>query len=549
MLVRKKSEYSTAVYLRLSREDGDKAESDSIHNQRELINSYLKSHCELIRANEYVDDGYSGTSFDRPGFKSLLEDINRGKIDCIIVKDLSRLGRNYIETGKYLERVFPALGIRFISINDNYDSLEDKNDVDQIIIPFKNLINDAYCRDISIKIRSQLDVKRREGKFIGSFASYGYKKDPLDKNHLIVDDFAADIVKSIFSWKLDGYSNGRIADRLNSIGVLTPMEYKRSCGFNFKSGFRLSENPTWSSQMVGRILANEYYIGTTAQGKNQKINYKVKKSIPIEEDKWIRVENTHTAIIPQAVFENVQFIMGMDTRTAPDKEKLDYFSGIVKCADCGQNMIRKSTSKNGKKYYYYHCSSFKNGQNCTAHRISAEKLKSTVLKVIQLQISQFVEADKILQSISEVPKENFKIKRLDDQKEKMIDEINRNTDMKLRLYQDFTVGIVTEAEYKEFKVRFETKIENAKNALIELEKKRGELDLNSVLEQPWIEEFRKFKNIKNLDRKILVSIIEKIIIYAKDRIEVCFKFEDEFNAYLDYAKETRYMEAAENGLR
>ena len=180
---------------------------------------------------------------------------DRGKIDCIIVKDLSRLGRNYIETGKYLERVFPALGVRFISINDNYDSLEEKSDADQIVIPFKNLINDAYCRDISIKIRSQLDVKRKDGKFIGSFASYGYKKDPKDKNHLIVDDFAAEIVKSIFSWKLEGYSNGRIAERLNSIGVLTPMEYKRSCGFNFKSGFRLREVPKWSPQMVGRILA------------------------------------------------------------------------------------------------------------------------------------------------------------------------------------------------------------------------------------------------------------------------------------------------------
>lgn len=539
MLIRKKTCYSAAVYLRLSREDGDKAESDSIHNQRELIDSFIKSHPDINRTSEYVDDGYSGTNFSRPGFKALMDDVDRQIIDCIIVKDLSRLGRNYIETGKYLERIFPALGIRFISINDNYDSLDDKTDNEQIIIPFKNLINDAYCRDISIKIRSQLDVKRKDGKFIGSFATYGYKKDPNNKNHLLIDDEPAEIIRSIFGWKLEGYSNGRIADRLNSIGVLTPMEYKRHCGLNYKCGYRLKENPIWSPQMVGRILSNEYYIGTTAQGKKLKINYKVNKSIPIDDEKWIRVENTHEPIIPREIYENIQSINAMDTRTAPNKEKLDALAGILKCGECGQNMVRRCTTKGGKKYYYYHCSTFKNGLGCSAHRISAEKLKRTVLSVIQTQIKNFMEADKIMEQINDIPNRQFKVTRLNHQKQVMMDEISRNNDMKLRLYQDYSEGIVSGDEYKEFNARFDMKIQKAQNAISEIDTKQNALKIGNVSQQQWVQEFRKSRNLETLDRKLLISIVEKIIVYDRDRIEVCFKYADELQTYVNYARDIK----------
>ena len=228
----------TGEYLRLSREDGDKLESDSIKNQRELIKEFLTQHQGLNLVEEYVDDGYSGTSYERPAFKRLIEDVKTGKINCIIVKDLSRLGRNYIETGRYLEKIFPMMGVRFISVLDHYDSASLNNEADQIIVPFKNLINDAYCRDISTKIRSQLDVKRRTGKFIGSFACYGYQKDPMDVNHLLVDPYAADIVRLVFRMKMTGCNSQRIAEKLNEMGVLPPAEYKRSLGFNYDCGYR-----------------------------------------------------------------------------------------------------------------------------------------------------------------------------------------------------------------------------------------------------------------------------------------------------------------------
>ena len=357
--------YHAAIYVRLSKEDGDisssaKLESNSISNQKALILDFLKDKKDIEVVSVRVDDGYSGSNFDRPAFQAMLEDIRRGIVDCVVVKDLSRFGREYIDSGKYIERLFPALGVRFIAINDNYDSLKGKNQADEIIIPFKNLINDAYCRDISIKIRSQLDVKRRNGKFIGSFASYGYKKDTANKNKLIIDEYPAEIVKTIFNMKLEGYSANRIADRLNELEVLTPMEYKRACGFHYNSGYNISRNPVWNASSVTSILTNEVYTGTCVQGKNRKINYKVKVCRPIAPDEWIRVANTHEAIIPRAVYDRVQELLTLDTRTSPGEERVNVFSGLIRCGDCGQNLIKRSTVKNGKKYYYYHCTTYNN---------------------------------------------------------------------------------------------------------------------------------------------------------------------------------------------
>ena len=211
MLLSKSHLSKAAAYLRLSREDGDKVESDSIGGQRDLIADYVRTHDGLKLEGEYVDDGYSGTTFERPAFKKMIQDIDDKKIDCIIVKDLSRLGRNYIETGRYLEKIFPILGVRFIAINDNYDSFDQNNGADNIVIPFKNLINDAYCRDISIKIRSQMEIKMKKGDFVHGFATYGYKKDPKNKNKLIVDEEAAQVVRRIYQMKIDGYSPVSIA--------------------------------------------------------------------------------------------------------------------------------------------------------------------------------------------------------------------------------------------------------------------------------------------------------------------------------------------------
>lgn len=529
-----KRKVKTGLYLRLSEEDGDKAESNSISNQRDLLRAYAaKAGLQVI--DEYVDDGYTGTNFERPGFKRMMDDAKKGRIDCICVKDLSRLGRNYIETGRYIEKVFPFMGIRFLAVNDHYDSAEGDNGADSIIIPFKNLINDAYCRDISIKVRSQLDVKRRNGKFIGSFAGYGYLKDPADKNHLVVDEYAAEIVKLIFELKMDGMSVPRIAEKLTAMGVLPPLEYKRKLGMNFNSGFRSGPETKWSDASVRRILKNQMYTGTMVQGKRKKINYKVKQCRDIAEENWICVKNTHEAIISEGMFRRVQEIMRMDTRTPPEEETVHLMSGVLHCGDCGQNMVRRCSRRNGKAYFYYHCSTYKNGLGCSAHLISEEKLVRSTLHAVRKQVDMLVRAEELIRRFQEgvVPEERYRVKTLRKQLIVLGAEIEHYKDLKTRLYQDMQDGLIGREEFKEINERFSRKVSSArgseKELLDQLEKvRREEMEF-----QPWLEEFKARHNIEVLDRKTVVSLIERIDIFSKDKVEIHFRFEDEIRNVME----------------
>lgn len=531
--------FSVAVYLRLSREDGDKTESDSIANQRLLIENYLSDKPSLQFFREYVDDGYNGSNFERPGFIKMMEDVKRQKVNCIIVKDLSRFGRNYIEVGRYIEKKFPAMGIRFIAINDQYDNAKESGDAEQIIVPFKNLINDAYCRDISIKVRSQLDVKRKNGKFIGSFAAYGYLKDPKDKNHLIVDEYAAEIVQLIFNLKLDGFSALAIAEELNKMGVLPPMEYKRMLGYNYNSGFRTSTTPSWGAKSVIRILENELYTGVMVQGKNQKINYKVKKSRAVSSEQWIRVQDTHEAIIPRTYFDRVQEIMRLDTRTAPSEKNVYPLSGLVRCGDCEQNMVRRSTAKKNKVYYYLHCSSYRNGEGCTSHIISEEKLMCAVITFVKTQLALLLEADKILQHITELPKEQYGVKALNTQIGELNREIKRYCDLKERLYQDMVAEVIDKEEYAEYNQRFSLKMEETKKAKTALEEKRERLLSTDIHLRPWMEEFKRISTLETLGRKEMVMLINRVLVFSKDRIEIHLNFEDEIYEFIERAEQYR----------
>ena len=534
MFFYKQNEVKAASYSRLSREDGDKMESDSIRNQKDLIADYAAQRGIRI-VSEYTDDGYSGTNFDRPNFQRMMEDVKKKKINCIIVKDLSRLGRNYIETGRYLEKIFPFLGVRFIAINDHYDSADESGDADQIVIPFKNLINDAYCRDISIKIRSQLDVKRKNGKFIGSFAAYGYLKDPNDKNHLIIDEAAAEIVRTIFGLKLNGFSAQRISERLEEMQVAPPLEYKRMCGLNFNSGFRSGRKPKWSIVTVNRILRNELYIGTMVQGKNRKINYKVKQSRPVDEASWIRVQETHDAIIPKPIFEIVQKLTELDTRTAPASDSVYTLSGFLRCGDCGQNMIRRTVVKKDKPYNYYYCSTYKRGDGCSSHNISEAKLMTNVLAVVQNQTRLLVEADKILSAIDELPTQNLGVKSVDTQIAALEAEIERYKDLKSKVYKDMTDGIVSRDEFKDINTRFTDKINSAKTAQEELITKREKLLSHENNSRPWMETFSEYRNVSELDRKMIASLIASIVVYDTDTVEIHFHYEDEIQEMLEMA--------------
>ena len=407
---------------------------------------------------------------------------------------------------------------------------DDSDDKGRILIPFNNLINDTYCRDISMRVRSHLDVKRKEGQFIGSFAGYGYQKDPKDKNHLIIDEYAAGIVQEIFKQKLNGMSSQRIASHLNELGVLPPNEYKRANGFNYTCGFQAGLNQKWTVVSVNRILKNESYTGTLIQGKRRKINYKVKKSHDVGSENWIRVEDAHDAIISKGEFQQVQQLLELDTRTAPSQTTVYPLSGFLRCADCGQNMIRRTVTKNGKKYQYYHCSTYKNGGGCTPHMINSEKLTESVLTAIRHQVSLLVEAEKVLSNAELASGEQIGIKILDSQITALEAELERYSNLKIRLYQDLCDDVVSREEYGEMNTRFAQKIKEAQDKIQEIREKKQEALKHDTLLPTWLEEFKQYEHIKTLERRVVVELIDHIDVHSKTEIEIHFCFEDELHS-------------------
>ena len=518
--------YNACIYARLSRDDGDKLESDSIINQKALIRDFLSKHPEIHAVSEKTDDGYSGVNFDRPAFQEMMEDIRSGKINCVVVKDLSRFGRNYIEAGNYIERVFPFLGVRFIAINDNYDSL-DRNQSDSLIIPFKNLINDAYCKDISVKIRSQLEIKRKKGQFIGAFAAYGYLKDEEDHNKLVVDTYASEIVRAIFKWKIQGMSQGRIANKLNMQGVLCPMEYKLSLGMKVQTNFRVHKKALWSSKTVTRILTNEIYTGVLVQGKVGTPNYKIKKIMPRDEADWIRVEGVIPVIVDRDMFDSVQMILAKDIRIAPEEDVVYPLSGFVKCADCGQNMVRKSYNAGGKSYSYFICSTRKAGKGCSTHSISEEKLMDVVLQMVSKQIDSVCEMEKMLDIVDSLPEKQANDFYYDAQVVKLKEEIERNKSFKLRLYENLLEGLIGQDEYFLFKKSYAAKIAEAEAAIMAIEDEREQAVSRNRDSLSWMETFKKYRNITSVNRSMVVDLIRQVNVFEGGRVEVVFRHADE----------------------
>ncbi len=541
--------YLCGGYLRLSKEDGDVAgsetlQSNSIENQKEYIEDYIHSKPEIKIVDFYVDDGYSGVNFDRPDFQRMLQDIKNKKIDCVIVKDLSRLGRNYIEVGKYIERLFPLLGVRFIAINDNFDSADDTAASNNIIIPFKNLINDAYCRDISIKIRSHLEVKRKRGEFIGAFPVYGYMRGE-DKNKLIVDPCAAEIVKEIFAMKMEGMSQQAIADELNRLGVLSPAEYKKEQGSGYKTVFQTHSRAKWTAVAVLRVLTNEVYMGTLIQGKESTPNYKVRVREKKPKEEWIRVENAHEAIISRTDFELISDILQKDTRVSTGKSAVSVYSGYLVCADCGCSMVRKKVRSGSLEYVYYVCSGNKKDKDiCSSHRISENTLNMAITKTLQLHLKQLGDLQESIRYIRETSGNSDKIKKLVLQSEKRKEDIEKYNRLKLECYEDYKKELITQDEYMLFKKELDNRIEEIQRAITELGKKKRMLLDGGYEKESLLEKFLTSKEIE-LKRSILVRFISRIYVYEDHRIEIIFRYQDEIRQLLGIVEEIKQEVALE----
>ena len=524
--------YRTAAYVRLSKEDTDKDISDSVVNQMDLINDFLKSRPDLEPAGEFVDDGYSGVDFQRPAFLRLLREIEAGNVDCIVVKDLSRFGRNYIEAGRYLEQQFPDKNIRFISINDGYDSIA-QSQSDILMIPFRNLINDASSRDASIRIRSHLQTKRLKGEFVSSFAAYGYCKDTSDRHRLVIDEYAAAIVRDIFAWKLEGLSQQRIADRLNDKGVLSPMDYKQYCGINYKSGFQVNSKSSWTAVTIGRILKNEIYTGVLAQGKKSTPNHKVKRLIEKPESEWVRIEDSHDPIIGDDIFTAVNSVLKQDIRVAPHMETAYLFSGLLFCSDCRRNLVRNGVKQNGREYAYYICVSNKNDKSCASHRISDTKLEDVVLLVLRRHIANLVNMEEMLEYVNTLPVKRDELRQTDRLITQKVEEIERYNRLKTRLHESLADDLIDKVEFSDMKRGYDEKLNQAQEALAKLKTEYSELwETNGSHE--WVEQFKKHRDITALTRPVAVTLIEQIIVYRDKRIEVLFKYQGKYERILEY---------------
>lgn len=533
--------WNATLYLRLSRDDGDKEESNSITGQRELLRDYISQRPELREYAVRVDDGFSGSTFERPSFQKMIEDVKAGRTDCIIVKDLSRFGRNYLDAGEYIEKIFPFLGVRFIAVNDNYDSLGDKKASDDLIIPFKNLINEAYCRDISVKIRSQLEIKRKSGQFLGSFAAFGYLKDEQNKNKLVVDQYAADIVRDIFKWKLEGVSPQDIADALNKLGVLSPMEYKRSLGMKFTTSFKTNAKAVWSAGTVIRVLKNPIYTGVLVQGKETTPSYKVHKRITKDKDEWTVIEDSHEAIISKIDFDSVQKVLKCDTRRSPGGKAVGLFSGMIFCGDCGASMVRKTVPAGEKKYVYYICSAHKQDKSCSPHRIRDNVLEEIVLDSLKQHISEVVDMRELLTITDTAPLRTAQAQKVQRQLDKKHEEYEKLQKLLMSLYENLADGIIDREEYTRLKISFTARADEAEKQMDALREQLEDIH-NHGTENAWMNEFIKRQGLTTLDRAVVVALIDKILIHSNDVVEIIYRWQDEFAWQLEILRSARLQE-------
>lgn len=535
--------WNATLYLRLSRDDGDKEESNSITGQRELLREFLANHSDIREYTIRVDDGWSGSTFERPGFQKMMEDVKAGRTNCIVVKDLSRFGRNYLDAGEYIEKIFPFLGVRFIAVNDNYDSLGGKKSSDDLIIPFKNLINEAYCRDISVKIRTQLEIKRKKGQYLGSFATYGYLKDEQDKNKLVVDEFAADIVRDMFQWKLEGVSPQDIANTLNRLGVLSPMEYKRSLGMKFTTPFKTNPKAVWSAATVIRILKNPVYTGVLIQGKATTPSYKVHKRVTKAESEWCVIENSHEAIVSQMLFDNVQKVLRLDTRRSPEDEAVTLFSGMVFCGDCGASMVRKTVPAGGRKYVYYVCSANKQDKTaCSPHRIRDNALEEIVLDSLKVHIQDVIDMSDLLAMTDTAPLRTAEAQKIQRQLDKKREEYEKLQKLLMSLYENLVGGILDREEYIRLKESFSSRASEAEKQMDALRDTLTNIREHGT-ENAWMEEFKRHRGITALDRSIVVSLIDKILVHEDNTIEIIYRWQDEFAWQLDVLRRAQIREA------
>ena len=529
---RKKGEkaifWKVGKYIRLSRDDGN-SESESITNQRKILDEQIPGffNGDYRIVDEYTDDGRSGTSGDvRPEFQRLTEDVKSGRINCIITKNLSRAFRNSADQGKFLEEFIPLYGARFISLYEpKIDTFLNPEAVHSLEVGITGFLNQQYAYKTSVDVRRTFDTKRRKGEFIGAFSPYGLKKDPDDKNHLLVDEEAAEVVREIFRWFADeGMSKGEIAKRLNGLGIPNPAAYKRQKGMKYYNPQVSGDNSLWSGKTVGAILSNEMYIGNMVQGRQKVISYKVHRRVAVDEKDWYFVENTHEAVIDKETFEKARTLQQRNVRVPPGRKTPHLFSGFLRCADCKKTMTRKTA----RNIVYYNCSTYSRQSKtaCTKHTIREDVLEKAALITIRKQIAAAADMEKIAGKTEAYPSAfpwQERIRNLIETRKKELKKLVCASD---QLYIDWSAGEVTEEEYQRMKAGFKARSTQLQEAIDSLREEIAAPGTGADEQYPAV--FSKEKGRERLDRELLAALVDVIYIHQDGAVTICFSFTDPY---------------------
>ncbi len=513
--------YNAGEYIRISRKDGDKLESDSIGNQRDFLDAYIEKNDDLMLVDRYIDDDYTGTNFERPDFQRMMEDVNQGRINCIIVKDLSRFGRDYIDVGNYLQKIFPKLGVRFIAINDNVDSGVQQYDM---MMPMKNLFNEQYARDISMKVLTAMRTKQAAGQFIGAFACYGYVKDPHRKGKIIIDDYAASIVKRIYDLYLGGTGQITIAKILNEDKILCPSAYKNSQGMRYNNSKRLEKTNYWTYATIHKILTSEIYTGKMVQHRNNASQYRNGSSRTVDKSEWCIVEGTHDAIISEEQWNQVQSLMSHKTKDYKLlNQNINVYAGFLTCADCGRglSLIR------GKRNRYV-CATYKQFSRsfCTAHRLFEDELNQVILHLANEKIKQIKKIAILIDEEEAKKNKSVSISKNNERIHKLDSDIQRIEFLKRGLYEDYRSGILDIQEYKTYKTEYQKQSDELCNQLEHM-KRLQEGGLEAAKANPYIVRFRDSGELTEITKEILDVMFEYIKVHEGNRLDVGYRFKEE----------------------
>jgi len=536
-------------YIRLSRDDGNVV-SESVVNQDKILNDEIPGFFEdglYEVVDTYVDDGTSGTTdIERRDFQRMVQDMKCGRINCVIVKNLSRAFRNSANQGHFLEEFIPLYNTRFISLyQPRIDTFLDPEIVHSLEVSITGFMNEQYAYKTSADVRRTFKHKRENGEFIGAFAPYGYIKDPEDKNALVIDEEAAQIVRDIFSWFItEGMSKAGIAKRLNEYGILNPAAYKRSKGFHYENPHCKYNDGLWSPATVTRMLQNPLYIGVMRQGRQRVISYKVHKRTAVPEDEWCIVENAVPAIIDKETFQAAQDLHKRDTRTAPGKREVYLFSGFVRCPDCGKGMARSVA----RGHTYYQCRTYreKSRDKCTKHSIRLDVLEKAVLAAVQKQIELVDSLSEIIEEINSAPVVHTESIRLNALLEQRTRELEKVTGILDGLYMDWKSGDITRDQYRRMKIQFEEQSQQLQETIAHIQSECKTLAQGIDAENPYLTTFLKHRNIEKLSRGLLVELVNAIYVHEDKSIEIEFNYADQYRRIAEYI-ETNRVELCGNG--